>query len=136
MKWFDYVKKTPIAQMVVDWREYKKLKQSLRLAEKDMVQSGSMLVQHYGANDDIGVGNACIKSKQLIDGLELFDEEPCRFYVQRCRHFAPEGNEQKCPNNLCVMHKDNNIYCDNKQKYNDLKKACSRYWSNKFANVK
>lgn len=136
MKWFDYLKKTPVVQIVADWREYQKLRKTLRLAEKNMVQSGNVLVRHYNVYDDIGQGNACIKSKQLVDGWEVLGEEPCSFYVQRCCHFAPEGNEQKCPNNLCVMHKENNTYYDNRQKYNDLQMACSQYWANKFANVK
>lgn len=136
MKWFDYLKKTPVVQIVADWRVYKNLRKALRQAEKNMVLSGNVLVRHYSMDDDIGQNNACIKSKQLVDGMEFFGEEPCRFYVQRCRHFAPEGNEQKCTNNLCVMHKENNVYCENKQKFNDLKMACSCYWTNKFTKVK
>lgn len=136
MKWFKYLKKTPVAQIVVDLRGYVKLRKTLRRAEGDLVQSGSLVVRNYDMCDNINDGNACIKCKQLIDGLDLFREEPCCFYVMRCQHFAPEGNEQKCQNNLCVMHKENNVYCENKQKFNDLKMACSCYWTNKFAKVK
>lgn len=137
MKWFDYLKKTSAVQIVADWREYKKLRKALRQAEANMVQSGIVLVRHYGIDDNIEAGgNACVKSKQLVEYLDFLEDGTCRFYIHRCLHFAPEGNEQKCPNNLCVMHKENNIYCDNKKKYNDLKMACSQYWVNKFANVK
>ena len=32
--------------------------------------------------------------------------------------------------------KENNIYCDNRQKFNEYERLCSQYWSNKFANVR
>ncbi len=138
MEWFDYLKRTSITQVVSDWREYRKLKKALYQAEKDMVMSGVPLVRHYGIDDNIGAGNACIKSKQLVDGFfDLFNEvSSCAFDTRRCSYFAPEGAEKKCPNNLCVMWRDNNRYCENVQKYNDLKMLCSQYWSNKFSNVK
>lgn len=72
MSWFDYLKKTSVVQIATDWKEYKKLKRALGQAEKDMVDTGSVLVR----------------------------------------------------------------YCDNKQKYNDLKTAYNSYWANKFAHVK
>ena len=137
MEWFDYLKRTSIIQVVSDWCEYNKLKVALKRAEKDMVMSGIPLVRHYGIYDNIGAGNACIKSKQLVDDFDLFNEvSPSAFDTRRCSYFAPEGAEKKCPNNLCVMWRDNNRYCENVQKYNDLKMLCSQYWSNKFSNVK
>lgn len=136
MQWCDYLKKTSVAQIIADWREYRKLKSALNRAEKEMVVSGMPLVRHYGIGDDIGCGNACIKSKQLVGGFDFFDETPCAFDVRRCSYFAPEGAEKKCPNNLCVMYKDNNIYCENRQKYNDLQIQYKQYWAKKFANVR
>ena len=76
MKWFKYLKKTPVAQIVVDLRGYVKLRKSLRRAEGDLVQSGSLVVRHYDMCDNINDGNACIKCKQLIDSLDWFSEEP------------------------------------------------------------
>ncbi|MBR1953569.1 MAG: hypothetical protein IKA25_00655 [Alphaproteobacteria bacterium] len=136
MKWFDYLRKTPVAQILTDWREYRGLKKALSRAEKDMVVSGMPLVRHYGIDDSIGTGNACIKSKQLVGEFELFEHSPCAYQVVRCPHFAPEGHEQKCQNNLCVMWKDNNQYCENRQKFDDLKIVCAGYWANKFMRVK
>lgn len=136
MKWFNYVKKTPVAQMVADWREYMKLKKVLYQMEKDMVQSGAVLVKYYDMDEDIRIGNACVKCKQLTGDLEMFVEEPCQFSVQRCLFFGPKGNEQKCQNDLCQMRKENNIYCYNKQKYNEYERLYLKYWSNKFANVR
>ncbi len=136
MKWFDYLKKTSVVQIVADLREYRKLRVELKQAEKEMVVSGLPLVRHYGFDESIGDGNACIKSKQLVAGFDFFNESPCAFDIRRCSYFAPEGAEQKCPNNLCRMYKDNNHYCDNRQKYNNLLVVYKQYWANKLANVK
>lgn len=136
MEWFNYVKKTPIAQLVVDWCEYRKLKKALYQAEKDMVQSGVGLVKYYDKGEDIRVGSACVKCKQLTDDMEMFVEDICHFSAKRCLYFGPKGNEQKCQNDWCMMRKENNIYCDNRQKFNEYERLCSQYWSNKFANVR
>ncbi len=136
MQWYDYLKKAPVAQIVADWREYRKLRAVLKKAKKDMVVSVLPLVRYYGVGEDIGVGNACIKSKRLVDGFELFDETPCAFDVRRCSDFAPERAEKKCPNNLCVMWRDNNRYCDNRQKYNDLQVIYKQFLAKRFARVK
>ena len=136
MKWFDYLKKTSVVQIVADCREYRKLKRALGRAEKDMVSSGSVLVRYYDVDQSMGAGNACIKSKQLVDGIEALAMSPCCFEVVRCQNFAPSGAEQKCQNNQCVMWKENNRYCANAQKYNDLKKSYDAYWANKFARAK
>ena len=136
MEWFNYVKKTPIAQLVVDLCEYRKLKKALYQAEKDMVQSGVGLVKYYDKGEDIRVGSACVKCKQLTDDMEMFVEDICHFSAKRCLYFGPKGNEQKCQNDWCMMRKENNIYCDNRQKFNEYERLCSQYWSNKFAKVR
>lgn len=136
MNWFDYLKKTSVVQIVTDWKEYRKLKRAMRQAEKDMVAAGSVLVRYYDVNENMGDGNACIKSKQLVEGVEAFGMSPCCFDVFRCHNFAPAGAEQKCSNNLCEMWKENNRYCEEKQKYNDLKTSYNNYWANKFARIK
>lgn len=136
MKWFDYVKATPMTQIFADLQEFAGLKRALIRAEKDMVKSGVPLVRHYGVDENIEMGNACIKSKHLIDDFELFEYSPCSYHVEYCPNFAPNGVERKCQHNLCAMWRDNNLYCGNKQKYNDLKTAYDRFWVNKFARVK
>lgn len=136
MMWFDYVKKTSVARMVVDWCEYMKLKKNLYRAEKDMAKSCSALVKYYGKGEDIRVGRACVKCKQLTDDMEMFVKDICYFSAKRCSYFGPEGNEKKCQNDWCMMREDNNIYCDNRQKYNEYERLCSQYWSNKFANAR
>ncbi|MBQ4130282.1 MAG: hypothetical protein IJD69_02810 [Alphaproteobacteria bacterium] len=136
MNWFDYLKKTSVVQIATDWKEYRKLKRALGQAEKDMVDTGSVLVHYYDIGEDMVGDNACIKCKQLVDGVEALVMSPCCFEVFRCHNFAPDGCERKCTNDLCAMRRDNNRYCDNKQKYNDLKTAYNSYWANKFAHVK
>lgn len=136
MKWVNYVKKTSVARMVADWCEYMELKKKLYRAEKDKVKSCSVLVKYYDRDDNIRFGSACIKCKQSTKKSGVFVDNSCYFSAQRCMYFEPKGDEQKCPNNSCVMHEENNLYFENKRKYNECEERCSRYWLNKFANVK
>lgn len=137
MMWFDYVKKTSVARMVVDWCEYMKLKKNLYRAEKDMAKSYSALVKYYGVDDNCNRFDvACIKCKQLPKNSGVFVGSVCCFSAQRCTYLGPKGNEQKCLNNSCAMCKENNLYFENKQKYNEYGRLCSQYWSNKFVKVR
>lgn len=136
MKWFDYLKKTPVAKIVADWQEYRKLKKETNAAQSDMYSAYAALVRFYPIDVNMNSGNACVKRKQIVDGFDSVNQSPCAFFEKYCLHFAPRDQEKKCSNNLCVGYKANNRYYDARVRYDALKAKCDAFWNKKFTNIK
>ncbi|MBQ8294405.1 MAG: hypothetical protein IJX89_03400 [Alphaproteobacteria bacterium] len=136
MKWFDYLKKTPVVQIVADWQEYRKLKQETNAARDDADSAYLSLRRFYPIEANINSGNACVKCKRIIDDFDVLNQSPCNYFVVYCPHFAPRDQEKKCSNNLCVGYRANNRYYDARVRYDALKAKSDAFWNKKFANVK
>ena len=136
MKWFDYLKKTPVKQIVADWKEYGKLQQQLEQAEYDVYMAYSDLFVCYGIDKKNNMGRTCLKRKMIVKSLNFLDQSPCRFLVENCAHFMANGYERKCCESVCAMKDKNNHYYDMKSKCEALKNKYETFWTNKFAHVK
>ena len=136
MNWFDYVKKNSPLQIVRDYREYRSLRCQLRQAKTDLLSSGHSLVREYDIEDDINIGDACLKHKKIIESDNLFDDSACCFTTSRCLFFEPVGDEGVCPNTKCAYWKRNNQYHQNLCQVKELKQKIDNFWADKYANVK
>ena len=73
MGWFDYYRKVSLSQFARAARELRALRGQLRQAENDLEYSTKLLTKDYGVEDDIKYGDACLKFKEIIEPVNLFD---------------------------------------------------------------
>lgn len=135
MSWFDYFSRTSVVQIVRDCREYRGLRGQLRQVRSDMAYSLRLLTKEYDIEDDVRVGNSCLKHKMILEP-DVFNGGVGQFVLSRCKFFAPIDDEQLCPNYKCACWARNNRYYQDLSLVKELKHKIDNFWANKYAKVK
>ncbi|MBE6457877.1 MAG: hypothetical protein E7011_03690 [Alphaproteobacteria bacterium] len=117
MSFVNYVKKTPVTQILVDWKEYKKCKKNLHSCTDDMNYYYDMVQTKGHANND----RCCLETVQT-------GKQPMTNY---CKKFFNHNCDSSCP--VAWIH---NRYWELVEQRDEASLKFFTFWHNKFQNVK
>ena len=121
MKWLNYLKKTSFAQICVDWKEYKKLRQQRNVYRRAYNKWDTEITQRVTCD-----GRKCFYV--VRDNYRIF--RPMRKVVY-CKKFYERECHEDC--SLVDVH-DDYWYC--LDMYNQKRQAVADFWRDKFQSVK
>lgn len=123
MSWFLYVRKTPVAQMRKDWKEYGRLKRQFRQMD-NMVKTAYKSIQvEYKYNP---IGRYC-----MVVDIPVFEAGREERHVKHCRCFFNRVCGNGCP--FAFRH---NWYWQTTQRKNELMQEIADFWQGKMQKLK
>lgn len=141
MKWFKYLRRTPLAQIRADWAEYIDLWRKCSVLRGVRNVAYEKLVTNVNGNSLDKSAPSCIKQIYYyipsLDGNDSSNMLSNKLYLRHsiCKNFCENSDVVKCKKSDCVCAARNHEYVDACDRYNLMRKVRSDFWRVKFAQM-